>query len=55
MAELRLLRRGDRRYYKIGHTPDVGPRRYDLAIQLPEAVVEEHVIRTDDPAGIERC
>lgn len=42
------------RHYKIGHTLDVGRRRYDLAIQLPEAVREEHVIRTDDPAGIER-
>jgi Meiotically up-regulated gene 113 len=47
-----LLRSG--RHYKIGHTLDVGRRRYDLAIQLPEAVTEEHAIRTDDPAGIER-
>ncbi len=47
-----LLKSG--RHYKIGHTLDVGRRRYDLAIQLPEAVSEEHVIRTDDPAGIER-
>lgn len=46
-----LLKSG--RHYKIGHTLDVGRRRYDLAIQLPEAVSEEHVIRTDDPAGIE--
>jgi hypothetical protein len=47
-----LLKSG--RYYKIGHTSDVGRRRYDLAIQLPEPVSEEHVIRTDDPVGIER-
>ena len=47
-----LLKSG--RYYKIGHTLDVGRRRYDLAIQLPEPVTEEHVIRTDDPVGIER-
>jgi hypothetical protein len=47
-----LLRSG--RYFKIGHTFDVGRRRYDLAIQLPEPVNEEHAIRTDDPAGIER-
>lgn len=47
-----LLKSG--RHYKIGRTLDVGRRRYDLAIQLPEAVSEEHVIRTDDPAGIER-
>jgi len=46
-----LLKSG--RHYKIGHTLDVGRRTYDLAIQLPEAVREEHVIRTDDPAGIE--
>ncbi len=47
-----LLKSG--RHYKIGHTFDVGRRRYDLAIQLPEPVIEEHVIRTDDPVGIER-
>jgi len=47
-----LLKSG--RHYKIGHTLDVGRRRYDLAIQLPEAVEEIHAIRTDDPAGIER-
>lgn len=47
-----LLKSG--KHYKIGHTLDVGRRRYELAIQLPEAVTEEHVIRTDDPAGIER-
>lgn len=47
-----LLKSG--RHYKIGHTLDVGRRRYDLAIQLPEAVSKEHVIRTDDPRGIER-
>ena len=47
-----LLRSG--KHYKIGHTLDVGRRRYDLAIQLPEAVEEVHVIRTDDPPGIER-
>jgi len=47
-----LLKSG--RHYKIGRTFDVGRRKYDLAIQLPEAVTEEHVIRTDDPTGIER-
>lgn len=47
-----LLKSG--RHYKIGHTLDVGRRRYDLAIQLPDPVTEEHVIRTDDPTGIER-
>jgi Meiotically up-regulated gene 113 len=47
-----LLKSG--RHYKIGHTFDVGRRRYDLAIQLPEPVTEVHAIRTDDPPGIER-
>jgi len=42
------------RYYKIGQTKDVGRRTYDLAIQLPEAATQVHVIATDDPAGIER-
>jgi hypothetical protein len=46
-----LLKSG--RYYKIGHTLDVGRRKYDLGIQLPQPVAEEHVIRTDDPSGIE--
>ena len=46
-----LLRSG--RHYKIGHTADLGRRRYDLAIQLPDPITEEHVIRTDDPRGIE--
>ena len=46
-----LLKSG--RYYKVGHTFDVGRRRYELAIQLPEPVTEVHAIRTDDPAGIE--
>lgn len=47
-----LLKSG--RHYKIGRTFDVGRRRYDLAIQLPDPVTEEHVIATDDPIGIER-
>jgi Meiotically up-regulated gene 113 len=47
-----LLKSG--RYYKIGQTADVGRRRYDLAIQLPDPATEVHVIATDDPVGIER-
>jgi Meiotically Up-regulated Gene 113 (MUG113) protein len=47
-----LLKSG--RFYKIGQTRDVGRRRYDLAIQLPEPVAKVHEIATDDPIGIER-
>lgn len=41
------------RYYKIGRSNSAGRREYELAIQLPEKVITEHVIKTDDPAGIE--
>ena len=42
------------KHYKIGHTNAPGRREYELAIQLPERLTQVHVIRTDDPAGIER-
>ena len=41
------------RYYKIGKTNAAGRRQYELAIQLPERPKTIHVIRTDDPNGIE--
>jgi Meiotically up-regulated gene 113 len=41
------------RFHKIGKTNDVGRRRYELAIQLAEKATTVHVIRTDDPTGIE--
>ena len=41
------------RFYKIGRTNDAGRREYELAIQLPERAKRVHVIRTDDPGGIE--
>ncbi|MBX9585614.1 MAG: GIY-YIG nuclease family protein [Gemmataceae bacterium] len=41
------------RFYKIGMTNSVGRREYELSIQLPEPVATVHVIRTDDPPGIE--
>lgn len=41
------------RYYKIGRSNSAGRREYELSIQLPERVTTEHVIKTDDPAGIE--
>ena len=41
------------RFYKIGKSNAAGRRKYELALQLPERVVTVHVIRTDDPSGIE--
>lgn len=46
-----LLRAG--RYYKVGRTNDFARRGRELAIQLPEPTQTVHVIRTDDPVGIE--
>jgi hypothetical protein len=41
------------RFYKIGRSNSVGRREYELAIQLPETPSTVHVIKTDDPNGIE--
>jgi hypothetical protein len=41
------------RHYKIGKTNAAGRREYELAIQLPERLNTVHVIKTDDPDGIE--
>ncbi len=41
------------RFYKLGRTNAVGRRERELAIQLPEPTRTVHVIRTDDPVGIE--
>ena len=41
------------RHYKIGKTNAIGRRERELAIQLPEKTRTVHVIRTDDPNGIE--
>jgi hypothetical protein len=41
------------RFHKIGKANSAGRREYELAIQLPEKVSTIHVIRTDDPSGIE--
>lgn len=40
-------------YYKLGRSNAVGRREYELTIQMPERLSTIHVIRTDDPAGIE--
>lgn len=46
-----LLRSG--RFYKIGRSNAAGRREREIALQLPEKASMVHVIRTDDPPGIE--
>jgi len=46
-----LMKHG--KYYKIGKTNATGRREYELAVQLPEKLRTIHVIKTDDPNGIE--
>jgi Meiotically up-regulated gene 113 len=46
-----LLKSG--RFYKIGRSNAAGRRERELDIQLPEKATNLHVIRTDDPVGIE--
>lgn len=41
------------RFYKIGKTNAAGRRERELAIQLPDKTSTVHVIKTDDPSGIE--
>lgn len=41
------------RHYKIGKTISVPRRHREIALELPESLTHVHVIRTDDPAGIE--
>lgn len=41
------------RYYKIGRSNAAGRREREIALQLPEKAATMHVIRTDDPPGIE--
>jgi Meiotically Up-regulated Gene 113 (MUG113) protein len=41
------------KFYKLGRSNAAGRREYELGIQLPERLKTVHVIRTDDPAGIE--
>lgn len=46
-----LIRSG--KHYKIGRSNAAGRREREIALQLPEAATTVHVIRTDDPPGIE--
>lgn len=46
-----LMKHG--KHHKIGKTNAMGRREYELAIQLPEKLRTVHVIKTDDPDGIE--
>ncbi|HYU69444.1 MAG TPA: GIY-YIG nuclease family protein, partial [Burkholderiales bacterium] len=41
------------RFYKIGRSNATGRREREVALQLPEKTKTVHVIRTDDPVGIE--
>jgi len=49
-----LVRHGSRREYKIGKTINPIRREGEIGLELPLKVKPEHVIKTDDPAGIER-
>ncbi len=51
IGEVYLMKSG--RYYKIGRSNSVGRREYELSTQRPEGLTRIHVIRTDDPAGVE--
>lgn len=48
-----LLKHGSRREYKIGRTHNPLRREGEIGIELPEKVQPIHVIKTDDPAGVE--
>ena len=41
------------KYFKIGRSSSFERRSREFAIQLPEKAETVHVIRTDDPVGIE--
>ncbi len=51
MGSVYLLKSG--RFHKIGRSNAVGRRERELAIQLPDKVRVVHLIKTDDPVGIE--
>jgi hypothetical protein len=48
-----LLRHGSRHEYKIGRTNNRMRREGEIGLELPEALDPVHVIKTDDPSGVE--
>lgn len=41
------------RFHKIGRTNSPGRRGYEVALQLPKEIKPVHLIKTDDPVGVE--
>jgi hypothetical protein len=48
-----LIRHGTRREYKIGRTNNPSRREGEIGIELPHSIKPIHVIKTDDPSGVE--
>lgn len=48
-----LLRHGSRREFKVGRTINVLRREGEIRVELPHQVTPIHVIKTDDPTGVE--
>lgn len=46
-----LLKSGD--HYKIGRSDQLERRIKQITVSMPEKIILEHTIRTDDPSGIE--
>jgi len=48
-----LMKHGSRREYKIGRTNNALRREGEIRLELPEKIEPIHVIKTDDPSGVE--
>ncbi len=53
LGEVYLYKHGNRNEYKIGKSKDCVQRGKELKVQMPEDLKLIHVIKTDDPSGIE--
>jgi hypothetical protein len=53
VGEVYLYKHGNRNEYKIGKSKDSVQRGKELRVQMPEDLKLVHVIKTDDPSGIE--